>query len=222
MAESFGSLFEAQARCAIVTLPLGILQLPSHSPDAVTFTPPLEAKREALQGLGFGPVIKLVLRFRTAFWEALDQGRYRDGGFFHAPSCEFPTFWTALPLRAPVMNAWAGGPRAARLSANEDFAGMVRHALESLDAVFNGRCDLRAQLEAAYVHDWQRDAFSHGAYSYVAVGGANAREDLARPLEDTLFFAGEATDAEEAATVTGALLSGERAAAEILSRHVVG
>jgi monoamine oxidase len=66
------------------------------------------------------------------------------------------------------------------------------------------------------VHDWLRDPFSQGAYSYVAVGGATAREDLSKPLNDTLFFAGEATDTEESATVTGALLSGERAAKEIL------
>jgi monoamine oxidase len=215
-AESFGAPFTANAKRAVITLPLGILQLPAQSPDAVAFTPPLDVKREALQGLGFGPVIKLVMRFRTAFWAELDDGRYRDGGFFHAPKCEFPTFWTALPLRAPILNAWVGGPRAARMSANNDFEAIVRHAIESLDAVFNDRCDVRSQLEAVYVHDWLRDPFSQGAYSYVAVGGATAREDLSKPLEDTLFFAGEATDTEESATVTGALLSGERAAKEIL------
>lgn len=216
--ESFGMPFQAEAARAVVTLPLGILQLPAASPDAVSFSPPLDAKRKALQGLGFGPVIKLVMRFRTAFWKDLDDGRYRDGGFFHAPQCEFPTFWTSLPLRAPLLCAWAGGPRAARLSASNDFTGIVRHALDSVDAVFNGRCDPRSQLEAVYVHDWARDPFSHGAYSYVAVGGGSAREELGQPLDDTLFFAGEATDTEESATVTGALLSGERAAAEILGQ----
>lgn len=216
VAESFGKLYEVSAARAIVTLPLGILQLPAASPDAVAFTPPLDAKRDALKGLGYGPVIKLALKFRTAFWEELDDGRYRDGGFFHAPKSEFPTFWTALPVRAPVINAWAGGPRAARLSADNDFVGLVSRALESLDAVFDHRCDLNSLLETAYLHDWHEDPFSHGAYSYVAIGGATARKDLAAPLEDTLFFAGEATDTEESATVTGALQSGERAAKEAL------
>jgi monoamine oxidase len=50
----------------------------------------------------------------------------------------------------------------------------------------------------------------------VRVGGAGARESLAEPLEDTLFFAGEATDADEAGTVAGALRSGQRAALQIL------
>jgi monoamine oxidase len=216
--ESFGQPFSVTAPRAIVTLPLGILQLSPDARDAVRFTPPLDAKREALQGIGFGPVIKLVLKFHSAFWADLDDGRYRDGGFFHATGREFPTFWTPLPVRAPVINAWAGGPRAARLAAKHDFGGLVREALESLDAVFNHRCDVQSLLEAAYWHNWAADPFAHGAYSYVAVGGATARQDLGRPLEDTLFFAGEATDTDESATVTGALLSGERAASEVLAR----
>jgi monoamine oxidase len=218
LGECLGSPFQAEAARAVVTLPLGVLQLPAASPDAVSFSPPLEAKRKALQGLGFGPVLKVVMRFRTAFWADLDNGRYREGSFFHAPNCEFRTFWTSLPLRAPSVNAWAGGPHAARISSSNDLPGIVRHALDSLDTVFGHRCNPREELESVYVHDWERDPFSHGAYSYVTVGGGGAREDLAKPLEDTLYFAGEATDTDESATVTGALLSGERAAAEVLGK----
>jgi monoamine oxidase len=66
------------------------------------------------------------------------------------------------------------------------------------------------------MHDWQADPFARGAYSYVTVGGTEARERLAAPLEDTLFFAGEAADAEgAAATVEGALRTGMRAAHEV-------
>jgi len=67
------------------------------------------------------------------------------------------------------------------------------------------------------VQDWRADPYSRGGYSYVRVGGALARERLAEPLGDTLFFAGEATDREEAGTVAGALRSGRRAAQEVLS-----
>ena len=64
---------------------------------------------------------------------------------------------------------------------------------------------------------WVAWAFlARGGYSYVLAGGQGARAALARPVEATLFFAGEATDAEEAGTVAGALRSGFRAAREIL------
>jgi monoamine oxidase len=70
--------------------------------------------------------------------------------------------------------------------------------------------------EAFLVHDWQADPYARGGYSYVRVGGQGAREALARPVEDTLFFAGEATAVEDSGTVGGALASGMRAAREIL------
>ena len=69
-----------------------------------------------------------------------------------------------------------------------------------------------------YSHDWQRDEFSRGAYRYVAVGGKDARAELAAPVDGVVFFAGEATAvASEAGTVAGALQSGERAAQEALA-----
>jgi monoamine oxidase len=216
--ETLGRPFQTRTPRAVIALPLGVLQL-RDTADAVKFTPSLDAKRDALQGLVCGAVIKIVLKFRTAFWEELDGGRYRDVAFFHAPKCMFPTFWTPMPLRAPTLNAWTGGPRAAHLSASEDTPGMVRHALDSLDAMFGKSHDIASRLDAAYMHDWQRDPFAHGGYSYVAVGGGSARDELAAPLADTLFFAGEATDSAEAATVTGALQSGERAAREIIENE---
>jgi len=210
--------FSVQATCAIVTLPLGVLQAPDGASGTVRFVPALDTKREALQQLVFGPVLKLSLRFRTAFWEKLDGGRYEDAAFFHSAATAFPTFWTALPLRAPLLTAWIAGPKAARLSMYE-MPEIVRQALDSLSTVFGGRPPSEFQLEAAYLHNWQTDPFSRGAYSYIAVGGGDARRTLAEPLEGTLFFAGEATDTEgEAATVTGALQSGARAAREVAER----
>jgi len=185
---------------------------------AVRFEPPLDAKNSALKGLASGAVLKLSLRFRKAFWEDLEGGRYRDAAFFHSADTPFPTFWTTLPLRAPLLTAWIGGPRAARLSSASE-AEIVRQALESLSTVFAGRPPSEFELEAAYVHNWQNDPFARGAYSYPVVGGFGARSELAAPLEDTLFFAGEATDTQgEAATVTGALETGDRAARELIQR----
>jgi monoamine oxidase len=70
------------------------------------------------------------------------------------------------------------------------------------------------------MHNWSTDPFSRGAYSYVVVGGAGASKTLSRPVEGTLFFAGEAFDAEgRNGTVEGAIACG-RHAAKLVRRHV--
>ena len=156
------------------------------------------------------------MSFRRAFWEEVERGKFCDAAFFHSAKAAMPTFWTSLPVRAPVLIAWVGGPRAHRLSARGT-AETIRAALTSLQAVFGKRADVAAQFAGAFVHDWQHDPYSCGTYSYVTTGGQGARESLAEPLRNTLYFAGEAADVSgEAATVGGALQSGIRAARELL------
>ena len=191
-----------RARHAIVTLPLGVLQSGS-----VRFFPEIE-KQAALRKLASGPVIRVALRFREAFWEE----RCPGVAFFQSPEAPFPTFWTPLPMHAPLLTAWAGGPKAERLSGLPE-KQLVRHALASVRSVL-GRVP---KVQGVLVQDWQADPYSLGAYSYVLVGGQGAREQLRRPLLKTLFFAGEATDADEAGTVAGALRSGMRAARDVLA-----
>jgi monoamine oxidase len=210
-----GRAFGVKARRAIVALPLGVLQR-SRPPGGVRFTPALAGKRAALKHLAPGPVLKVLLRFRHAFWEDVEDGRYRDGAFFHARKQAFPTFWTALPVRTPVVAAWAAGPKASAL-AGADSAKVIGEALASFATLFPA-IDVEGMLESASFHDWQADPYARGAYSYVLVNGDSAREDLAAPLAGTLFFAGEAADCEgEAGTVAGALQSGTRAARELLA-----
>jgi monoamine oxidase len=207
-----GESFRVRANRAIVTLPLGVLQIPPGAAGAVRFDPPLAGKDQALRQLGSGPVLKAVLRFDEAFWERAARGGCRDAAFFHVPDAAFPTFWTALPVRVPLLVAWAGGPRAARL-AGVDRDEVLEVALASLRSAFGARIARRMHLESAAMHDWQQDPFARGAYSYVLTNGSAARRVLARPLRETLFFAGEATDSRgEAGTVAGALQSGEAAA----------
>lgn len=209
--------FRVTAPKVIITVPVGVLQLPKGAIGAIHFSPALEEKRAALAGIVSGAVLKVVLRFRKPFWEELDGGRYRDASFFYSLETTFPTFWTSMPQRSPFINAWLGGPSAASLSGKSE-TDIIHEAVHSLEGMFGGLLPAgAAQLEAAHVHNWQRDPFSAGAYSYVSVGNNDtSRRSLAAPLKDTLFFAGEATDTEgEAATVTGALQSGIRAAHEV-------
>jgi monoamine oxidase len=66
------------------------------------------------------------------------------------------------------------------------------------------------------LHDWTGDPYTRGAYSYALVGGALAGKRLMRPVEDTLFFAGEAIGEGDSGTVPAAIASGRRAARQIL------
>lgn len=211
-----GVPFRAHARRAVITLPLGVLQRRPGTAGTVHFSPPLQSKSAALRLLASGSIVKMMLRFRCAFWEQIDRGRYRGAGFFHAPGAVIPTFWSSGPASAPLLVAWVGGPPARRL-ARGSHAAILRAAIASLQGIFGDAIDVAAELQGFYYHDWEHDPYSRGAYSYVRVGGSHARAALAEPIDDTLFFAGEATDTDnESGTVTGALHSGLRAAGELL------
>jgi monoamine oxidase len=115
-----------------------------------------------------------------------------------------------------VVTGWAGGRRAgelARLAEGE----RVRVGLEALARALRadvGR--LRQELRGGFSYDWRGDPFARGAYSYAGVGGRHAGAELARPVDATIFFAGEATQSDgRNATVHGAIASGMRAAMEV-------
>ena len=203
------------ARAAVVTVPAGVLSA-NGVEGAIAFEPELSARTyDALTCIRMGPVVKVSLFFRTPFWERIDGGRYRDAGFFRAAHLPFPTYWTQLPVRSRQIVAWAGGPRAAA------FAGLsqdriIGRALSGFGELL-GQPDLvRDEFRTARTHDWGSDPFARGAYSYLIVGGMNARAQLAEPLDGTLFFAGEATSQNgQSGTVNGAIESGARAAREV-------
>jgi monoamine oxidase len=205
------------ARAAILTLPIGVLR---HSGDetAVAFDPHLpSAKIEALRSIEMGHVVKVALWFRAAFWERIRNGRYRDAAFFRCEQQPFPTYWTQLPVRSELVVAWVGGPRAIALSGVAE-ADLIERALSGFGALFDQPELVRKEFEGGLTHDWSHDPFARGAYSYVAVGGGDARAALAAPVDDTLFFAGEATSTDgQSGTVNGALETGERAAAEAVA-----
>jgi monoamine oxidase len=213
-----GTPFTVQAPRVLITLPLGVLQQPPAAAGALRFAPALTMKDAALAGLASGPVIKVLLRFASAFWDTLYDGRYQGVSFFHAAEADIPTYWTPAPAHAPMLVAWAGGPRVPRISAGGPREHIARTAIASVQTLFGDAVDVAAELTGFHYHDWQQDPFSCGAYSYVTVGGSSARAALAEPIEGTLFFAGEATDThDDAGTVEGALESGRRAAREVLA-----
>lgn len=188
------------ASAAIITLPVGVLRA-----GEVTFDPPLpDVKQHAMAGIEMGPVVKVCLAFTKAFW---------NGAFYRSASLPFGAYWTQYPKATTTLVAWAGGPRAAALvekSADE----VIEVAMQGLATMFGDA--IRRDFIGAVWHNWSSDPFARGAYSYVRVGAMESREELAEPIDATLFFAGEACAAGgQGGTVHGAFATGERAADEV-------
>lgn len=203
-----------RARAVVITLPLGVLKT-----GAVRFSPPLREKNEIIHRLGWGHVVRVTLRFAPDLWtsglvpKALRRRGRASFGFFTVPTGDFPSWWAPDPAK-PVLVGWRGGPSAELLSKMSRSACVAR-ALRSLARAWNRPApELRHRLRGAWMHNWSRDPWARGAYSYAVAGFENGPERLARPMADTLFFAGEAT-ADELGTVHGALASGVRAAEEV-------
>lgn len=209
-----GSIEEFEANAAVVTLPLGVLQS-SDELASVQFTPDIRVKLDAANALKMGGVVKVILAFRQRFWS--DRG-FGDFAFLHAQDQSVPVFWTTAGRKTAILTGWAGGSLAEALE-NLPQREILNSVLTSLAKAFSTSIShLRCILTDSFVVPWRRDPFSKGAYSYTPVGQLEARKVLAAPLEDTLFFAGEATNTEGfSGTVHGAVSTGRRTAEEIRS-----
>ncbi|HVX13944.1 MAG TPA: FAD-dependent oxidoreductase [Pirellulales bacterium] len=189
----------------LVTLPLGVLKS-----GAVEFSPPLPAeKRAALGRLAMGHVEKVALRFAERFWP--DDVDFL--GYASETPGEYPQFLSLVPTTGQaILLATTAGDHARSLHALSDDQ-VLTDVQRALDTMFGQRLP---RPMAAKVTRWGRDRFSWGAYSYVATGcGGSEHDELARPVEDRLFFAGEATHRAYPSTAHGAYLSGLREAARI-------
>jgi len=213
-----------QAKQVVVSVPLSILKLSVGQKGAIGFSPALPPEKlTAMNKLEMGKVIRLVLRFRDRFWDSITPPNARrrnlsDMSFLFSDDEWFPTWWTTMPIHAPVIVGWAPFQCAERLS-GKDRSFVVDRGLRTLTGLFAMSLpSLEEGLEGAYFHDWQCDPYSRGAYSYGMVGADGAQEVLAKPVDGTLFFAGEATASPGSnGTVHGAIASGYRAARQILS-----
>lgn len=195
-----------QAARVLVTLPLGVLK---NEAAGVLFDPWLEQKNDVVNGLEMGHVVKIALQFRSRFWPV------ENFGFIHSDDEWLPTWWA--DERGLVLTGWTAGPRAEWLI-EEDQTSILSEAFRSLGRIFKMERDQLADLLVdSWQHDWTHDPFSCGAYSYTPVGNIDMTRRLGEPVENTLFFAGEATDwSGEQGTVHAAVASGKRAAGEIL------
>ncbi len=199
------------AGLTIVALPLAVVRDLTFAPALASFG----SKANALRGLASGHAVRVVFRFREPFWKA----RVPAPAFLHVPGAAWPVLWTGPGQDSSRLVVWAGGPAAKALEAARlDASGLADRALEVVSTAFAiPRGIVEDAVTGMWTHDWAKDPFSRGAYSYPVVGGAGAARSLAEPLEETLFFAGEVTsDPPANGTVEGALESGYRAAGEVL------
>ena len=195
-----------RAARVVITVPLGVLQA-----GTIRFDPEPRAVLEAARALRFGDAFRVTFLFERAFWD--ESPRTAGAGFLFSDEPVFPVWWTGRPREPRAITGWSAGPKADSLiglSHDE----VIGRALETLKRML----DVPAvPPHRAWFHDWQTDPYSRGAYSYVPAGALPARRTLAGPVEDTLYFAGEATDLlGYGGTVHGAIASGRRAARQIL------
>ncbi len=195
---------EFRASTAVVTVPVGVLRS-----GTITFTPPLpEPVAGALNRLAMNNFEKIFLRFPRKFW---DDGVYairrqgEAGVWWHS-------FYDLTRLHGePTLLTFAAGPCAQAIRAWSDDE-VATSVMASLREIYSDAID----PESIVVTHWHDDPFSRGSYAYMLPGSTTAdHDDLATPIGGVLQLAGEATWTDDPATVTAALLSGHRAAANI-------
>jgi len=210
-----------KAAKVIVALPLGVLQVPKEAEGAIAFYPALYEHIKAIENIGFGAVIKILLEFDEIFWEgdAVTKSAGADlstMGFLFADE-EIPTFWTQAPCHSPLLTGWLGGPPAYNkkdLSAD----AILQLTLTSLSNIFNIDTNLlKGKLIAWNVSNWTAEPYTRGSYAYDMVKSPQARTVLRHPVEQTVYFAGEYLyDGPAIGTVEAALTSGKNVAEMIL------
>jgi monoamine oxidase len=191
-----------RARAAILTvsthvLTRGALKLPAGlAPwiDAATDLPLGRNEKLFLEIIGAGP-------FADETQVYGDPQDARTGAYY------------IRPLGFPVIECFFGG-EGAQVVELDGPAAAFAYALEQLATLFGA--GVRQQLKPLAASNWGRMDHVGGAYSYARPGAADARAALARPFEQRLFFAGEATSRADFSTAHGAYDSGVRAAEEVL------
>ncbi len=195
-----GRLTAAQV---IVTLPTSLI-----ASEAVRFTPTLPEKTEAARGLPLGLADKLFL--------ALDQPEAFDAdcSLFGVLNRTGTAAYQFRPFGRPMIEAYFGGQQAAELEAGGD-AAFFDFAVGELTARLGG--DFAKRVKPIAIHRWGADPLARGSYSFALPGKTACRQTLAEPVDDRIFFAGEACSKHDFSTAHGALETGIAAAEHALA-----
>ena len=191
---------------AVVTFPLGVLKQAS-----VKFEPPLpESKQLAIQKLAMGVLNKVYLRFPEVFWDE----NVETISYLGDVLGEWSDWLSFVPFTGePVLMAFHGGDKGFALENLSDDV-IVAGAMKTLQVMFG---ESVPEPIGVLITRWGKDPFALGAYSHIPPFASGEDYDaLFEPVDDKLYFAGEATSREYPSTVHGAYLSGLAAAREML------
>jgi monoamine oxidase len=192
------------ARRVVVTVPTSIL-----AGELIRFDPPLPDKVEAATGLPLGVDDKLFIALKD--W-CPDFGQ--DGFLVGSTTRRETMSYQLRPLDRPAIYCFFGGHFAAAME-REGEAAMFAFAADELANILGG--GIRDHIAPLAATAWLRDPWSRGSYSYAAPGHSGDRAILAAPVEDRLFFAGEATSPDFFSTAHGAYMTGLAAAEAALA-----
>ena len=191
------------ARAAIVTVSTNALVR-----GVIAFDKQVDTHLEAAAQLPLGLADKLLIELIG------DHGLEPETHLIGNPRNAETGSYYIRPLGRPIIECYFGGRGAARLE-EAGLSNAFAFAVEELAALLgNG---IRSHLKPLIATSWGQTDWVHGSYSHALPGHAHARTVLAQPLEDRLFFAGEATHAFDFSTAHGAWETGLRAAGEVLA-----
>ena len=192
------------ARRVIVTVPTSII---AH--EIIRFDPPLADKLAAAAGLPLGVDDKLFISLEGQL-PGVEHDTYLVGSTRSRETMSYQV----RPLDRPAIYCFFGGRFAAALE-REGEAAMFAFATGELARLFGN--DIRKRMAPLAATAWQQDPWSRGSYSFALPGHADDRAVLAAPVDDRLFFAGEACSPNFFSTAHGAWLSGIAAAEAALA-----
>ncbi|MGI9480968.1 MAG: flavin monoamine oxidase family protein [Hyphomicrobiales bacterium] len=188
------------AHRALVTVSTGIL-----GAGDIRFVPELPVwKKEAIAALPLGCHNRICLGFdRDVF------GPDARAGFTTDVIDDVPMSLYLRPFDYNLVVAVTGGRFAEWLERAGQQAS-IDYVEKKLQAVFGS--DITKHVTAHIVTAWRGDPWVKGAYSAARPGQAHQRAELAKSLDEKVFFAGEATSSEFYSTAHGAYLTGIAAA----------
>ncbi|PIR41682.1 MAG: hypothetical protein COV30_02465 [Candidatus Yanofskybacteria bacterium CG10_big_fil_rev_8_21_14_0_10_37_15] len=202
------TLYEAQKTIITVSLPII---------SSLKFSPAIPCKLKEISKIGFGGVIKILLQFQDSWWMKIIK-KEQNTHIFISSEEKVPIWWTQPFQSFPVITGWIGGPNAKKLK-NKSPEKILDLALLSLSNIFKIDVNiLKEKFINSKVINWPADPFAQGAYSYESMGAKKASAELRKPINNIIFFAGEAfCSGEETATVEGAFASAVETANRILN-----